>query len=52
MVNAESPKKLSCCRDLHICFVNFLFYRNASDFVCNIVYVFVCKMCEDKFGSC
>ena len=44
------PKRLSCPRDLRLSFVNFLRYRNASDYCCNMVYVYVCKIYE-KFGG-
>ena len=36
-----------------VCFLNFILYRNVNDYTCNLVcvYVYVHKICEDKFGG-
>ena len=42
----------SCIRSLRVYFVNF-FVRGMQDILFyNIVYAYVCKICEEKFGGC
>ena len=45
----QLPQMMS--RSAHVCFVNFISYWNIIDF-CNVIYVHVYKICEEKFGGC
>ena len=37
---------------MRVCFVNLILYRNGFFKFCNLLRVYVHKICEEKFGSC